>query len=127
MRMIRPIVYCCFAGLLTSLAWSETPFLDIAPFALRCCVKDQHTSQVAFDYHEARSVGQNAERTADGRYVYGLQWAEERDIREVRVRSGAAGNLPRGELQYWFRNWPYPPPRCPPSKIPLTIPGRDSG
>ncbi len=122
MRMIRPIVYCCFAGLLTSLAWSETPFLDIAPFALRCCVKDQHTSQVAFDYHEARSVGQNAERTADGRYVYGLQWAEERDIREVRVRSGAAGNLPRGELQYWFRNWPYPPPEMPTIEDPVDDP-----
>jgi hypothetical protein len=120
--MIRWIVYCCFAGFLTSLAWGETPFLDIAPFALRCCVRDQHTSQVAFDYHEARSAGQNAERAADGRYIYGLQWAEERDIREVWVRGGAGGNLPRGELEYWFRNWPYPPPHMPTIEDPVDDP-----
>ncbi len=122
MWISRWIVYCCFAGLLTPWAWGETPFLDIAPFALRCCVRDQHTSQVAFDYQEARSAGQNAERAADGRYIYGLQWAEERDIREVRVRGGAGVNLPRGELEYWFRNWPYPPPQMPTIEDPVDDP-----
>jgi hypothetical protein len=79
MRIIRLIVCCCFAGILISSALAETPGLDIAPFGKRCCVQDQNTAQVAFDYDEARSAGQNAQRAADGRYIYGVQWAEERD------------------------------------------------
>ena len=96
MRIIHVIVVCCFAGILASSALAQTAGFDIAPFARRCCVRDQHTSQVAFDYDEARSAGQNAERAADGRYIYGLQWAEERDIREVRVRVRAGKHRPRG-------------------------------
>jgi hypothetical protein len=60
MRIIRLIVCCCFAGILTSSALAETPGLDIAPFGKRCCVKDQHASQVAFDYQEARSTGRES-------------------------------------------------------------------
>ena len=77
--------------------WLETGGLDIAPFARRCCVQDQHTSQVAFDYEEARTAGQNAERAADGHYIYGLQWAEERDVKEIRVRVRAGNVAPRAE------------------------------
>ena len=122
MQIHRLIVACCFAGILTSAARAETPSLDIAPFAKRCCVLDQHTSQVAFDYDEARSAGQNAERAADGRYIYGLQWAEERDIREVRVRVRADSQAPRAELEYWFRNWPYSPPQMPTIEDPVDDP-----
>jgi hypothetical protein len=77
---------------------------------------------VAFDYREARSAGQNAERAADGRYIYGLQWVEERDIREVRVRAMAGTNEPRADLEYWFRNWPYPPPQMPEIEDPVDDP-----
>lgn len=122
MRMTHWVVCCCFIGLSAPCAWGETPFLDIAPFALRCCVRDQHTSQVTFDYDEARRAGRDAERAADGRYIYGLQWAEERDIREIRVRSGAGTNMIRGELEYWFRNWPYPPPHMPTIEDPVDDP-----
>ena len=122
MRVTGVIICGCFAVLLTSAALASTPFLDIAPFALRCCVRDQHTSQVAFDYREARSAGKNAGRAADGRYIYGLQWAEERDIREVRVRAVASAKAPRGDLEYWFRNWPYPPPQMPEIEDPVDDP-----
>jgi hypothetical protein len=77
---------------------------------------------VAFDYDEARSAGRNAERAADGRYIYGVQWAEERDIREVRVRVRARSNAPEGDLEYWFRNWPYPPPQMPTIEDPVDDP-----
>jgi len=87
MRNIPLIICSCFAILLTSSAFAEAPYFDIAPSARRCCVRDRNTSQVAFDYEEARNAGQNAERAADGRYIYGLQWAEERDITEVRVQT----------------------------------------
>lgn len=116
------IVCCCFAGILTASGFAEIPGLDIAPFGKRCCVQDQNTSQVAFDYEEARIAGQNAERTADGRYVYGVQWAEERDIREVRVRVRAGSHAPQADLEYWFRNWPYPPPQMPTIEDPVDDP-----
>jgi hypothetical protein len=122
MRIIRLIVCCCFAGSLTSSGLAQTPGLDIAPFGKRCCVQNQHTSQVAFDYDEARSAGQNAERAAGGRYIYGVQWAEERDIREVRVHARAGSNAPQGELEYWFLNWPYSPPQMPTIEDPVDDP-----
>ena len=122
MRMTRLIVCCCFAGLLTSFALAGTPGLDIAPFGKRCCVKDHHASQVAFDYEEAKSAGPNAKRAVDGHYIYGVQWAEERDIRELRVRVEARSVAPRAEVQYWFRNWPYPPPEMPTIEDPVDDP-----
>jgi hypothetical protein len=126
MRTIHLIVGCCLAAILASPALAQTARLDIALFARRCCVQDQHTSQVAFDYAEARNAGQNAEPAADGRFIYGLQWAEERDIREVRVRAGAGSAAPRAEVQYWFRNWPYPPPQMPTIEDPLDDPWQGS-
>lgn len=97
------------------------PF-DIAPFARRCCVADQHTSQLEFDYPEARRAGTAAERAGDGRYIYGLQWAEERDVAAVRVRSRPGAPLPLAEVEYWFRNWPYPPPHMPSMEDPVDDP-----
>ena len=95
---------------------------DIAPFARRCCVAERHTSPAAFDYAEAQRAGSEAEESADGRYVYGLQWAEERDIKELRVHF-RAGNEPQpATVQYWFRNWPYPPPSMPTIEDPVDDP-----
>jgi hypothetical protein len=86
---------------------------DIAPFARRCCVEDRHVSQLAFDYGEADRAGTEADRAADGKYIYGLQWAEERDIKEVRLRF-APGSLPvNATVEYWYHNWPFPPPQMP--------------
>jgi hypothetical protein len=95
---------------------------DIAPFARRCCAADRHTSQVAFDYAEAQRAGLEAEKSADGRYLYGLQWAEERDIKKVRVQFRAGHEVQPATVQYWFRNWPYPPPRMPTIEDPVDDP-----
>src|SRR5438093_11959925 len=72
------------AGLSPAAAASGVDF-DIAPFAMRCCVSDRHTTTLEFDYDEARNAGGDAQRTADGRYVYVLKWAEERGSRYGRL------------------------------------------
>jgi hypothetical protein len=95
---------------------------DIAPFARRCCAEDRHSSQVEFDYQEARHAGTAAEKADNGRYIYGLQWAEERDLSEVRVRFRAGSQPQPAVLEYWFRNWPYPPPHMPTIEDPLDDP-----
>lgn len=81
--------------------------LDLAPFARPCCAEDRHQLATTFDYaHPHGPV-----RRADGSWVYGLQWAEERDVAEVCVRFKPA-TVPRPPLvQYWFRNWPLPKPQ----------------
>lgn len=96
--------------------------LDIAPFARRCCVADKHTLQIAFDYEAARRSGPDAEKAADGRFVYGLQWAEERDIKEVVVRGRGSNPPPEAAVEYWFLNWPYPPPKMPTIEDPVDDP-----
>ena len=95
---------------------------DIAPFARRCCAADRLTSKVAYDYAEAQRAGLEAEKSADGRYVYGLQWAEERDISEVRVQFRAGHGVQPATVQYWFRNWPCPPPQMPTIEDPVDDP-----
>jgi hypothetical protein len=108
--------------LLTPALARPAELFDIAPFARRCCVEDRHTLQVEFDYRESRRAGLAAEKAGTGRYVYGLQWAEERDIREVQVRFRAGGPPPPAVLEYWFRNWPYAPPHMPSMEDPVDDP-----
>src|SRR5437867_4049472 len=106
-------------GLSPAAAASGVDF-DIAPFARRCCVFDRHTSPLEFDYDEARNAGADAQQTADGRYVYGLQWTEERDISEVRFHYKQDPG--KFEAQYWFRSWPYQPPHMPSVEDPVDDP-----
>lgn len=58
---------------------------------------------------------------AKGLRDLGFEWDEERDIQEIRVAySGAA---PRGAtVEYWFRNWPYEPPKMPSFEDPMDDP-----
>jgi hypothetical protein len=52
---------------------------------------------------------------------FGLQWDEERDVREIRIQyAGAAPD--RARLEYWFKNWPYAPPKMPTIEDPLDDP-----
>lgn len=108
MGLIPLGLYICLA----SISAHATEF-DIAPFARFCCIADQHTSQVAFEYAEPQHAGTEARRAADGRFIYGLEWAEARDIGAVRVRLRAGENIPSATVEYWFRQWPYPPPHMP--------------
>jgi len=70
-----------FPLILTS-ASLPAELLDLAPFARPCCSTDKHTLQTTFDYNHPKGLV----RAADGRGVYGLQWAEERDLFEVAGR-----------------------------------------
>jgi len=99
--------------LLSEAAWGQ--LFDIAPFGRRCCAADRNFLQVAFDYNEAQHAGRTAERASDGRYIYGLQWAEERDINEVRVHFRPGSTAIDAAVEYWFVTWPYPPPEELPS------------
>jgi hypothetical protein len=91
LTLLRPGLLAIYllGAILPELVGAE--LFDIAPFERRCCAADRNLLPLAFDYEEARSAGPGAERRPDGGFVYGLQWAEERDIREVRVhfRAGA--------------------------------------
>jgi len=96
-------LFCAFA-----LAWVcyAQQRLDLTPFARPCCSAEKHQVQTFFDYtHPAGLV-----RRAAGGWVYGFQWAEERDVEEIQVRfnSKAAARAP--VIQYWFRHWPLPAP-----------------
>jgi hypothetical protein len=96
------------------------PF-DIAPFARRCPGTDDYHSTTTFDYSRGRAASPRFEGLA-GRYVCALQWAEERDVQEVRLQfvSAYAGQPMR--LEYWFQNWPYPPPTMPSMEDPVDDP-----
>jgi len=55
----------------------------------------------------------NADVRADA-----VEWDDERDVRELRVRYRSAPP-PDAKVEYWFRNWPYPPPRMPTMEDPV--------
>ena len=122
--MFRILTVCAVATLSivgpSSHAAAQSGNFDIAPFARRCCASDRHTSQLEFDLDEARNAGTAAEAGAGGRYIYGLQWTEERDISEIRFHH--ARDLGTFEVQYWFRNWPYEPPHMPSIEDPVDDP-----
>ena len=105
---------------LASLAVQAQPF-DIAPFARRAPGADDYRLTTAFDDRYARHAPPVFEPVGD-RFVAALQWAEERDIEEVRLEFAApyAGQAPT--LEYWFRNWPYPPPAMPNIEDPVDDP-----
>jgi hypothetical protein len=87
---------------------ASTPF-DLAPFARPCCSTDEYRLPTRFDYGHPAGVSQ----TPDGRWVYGLQWAEERDLSEVVANFRDGYDAGGTTLQYWFYFWPVPQPRMP--------------
>lgn len=121
MKRLASIVSGAFLLFVGGASAADRPF-NIAPFARRCCLEDQFRLQVAFDYAENERAGPNAERAPDGRYIYGLQWAEERDIEQVLLHFEASPEPTKFAVQYWFRNWPYPPPHMPTIEDPVDDP-----
>lgn len=73
MKLIRCFAVIFLIAMLTLLSpHGRGAELNIAPFARRCCVEDRLTTQTEFSYVEAQHAPRDAERTSDGRYVYGL-------------------------------------------------------
>lgn len=84
-------------------------YLDLAPFA-------QLTSWSGSQPHRFADL-QSAGKTDN----LGLEWDEERDIREVRVRFH--GEEQKGAVvEYWFKNWPWDPPKMPSIEDPMDDP-----
>lgn len=48
----------------------------------------------------------------------GIEWDEERDVREIH----AGATVKAVGVEYWFKNWPYEPPRMPSFEDPLDDP-----
>jgi hypothetical protein len=96
--------------------------MDLAGFARPCCSGDAHTLQTTFDYNHPRGLV----KTSDGRGIYGLQWAEERDLFEVVAVFRAPYGADKAKLEYWWRNWPYSPPRMPHIEDPVDDPWQGS-
>jgi hypothetical protein len=91
--------------------------LDLVTFARPCCSEDTHRLQTMFDYRHPRGLV----RASSGSWVYGLQWAEERDLFEIVVRFHGRARE-GGRVQYWSREWPYPPPKMPTIDDPIEDP-----
>lgn len=92
--------------LLSAVALAQEAF-DIAPFARPCCADDRHVLQTTFDYrHPAGLVRRSA-----GGWVLGFQWAEERDIAQLRILFTDRERAPEPAVEYWFRHWPPGVPR----------------
>jgi hypothetical protein len=102
------------------LASQAQPF-DIAPFARRCPGTEDYHSTTTFDYSLGRAGSPQFEPVA-GRYVCALQWAEERDVQEVRLHFVSAYTGKPMRLDYWYENWPYPPPTMPSMEDPVDDP-----
>lgn len=92
--------------------------LDLSPFARPCCADDRWTGQTRFEYGTPAGVRQ----ASGGRWIYGLQWAEERDISTVLVHLSAPFDSSSVRLEYWAGNWPYPPPVMPTIEDPVDDP-----
>jgi len=116
MNILLPVLMIfLFAGNL------QGQWFDIAPFARRCCVTDEYKLQTAFDYGQAHNAPSGFEKR-NAQFVYGLQWAEERDVKTVRIRFAEAFSGKQLSVQYWFLNWPYPPPKMPTIEDPVDDP-----
>src|SRR5436305_10528649 len=95
--------------LVASLCARAANYLDIAPFA-------QITT-----WHDAQPQRFTDIRAASNVNNLGLEWDEERDIRELRVRyAGAAPNS--ATVEYWFNAWPWDPPTMPSIEDPMDDP-----
>src|SRR5690349_18799684 len=72
----------------------------------------------AADYLDLAPFGRTITAIEAGSRTTTVEWDDERDVREIRVRNESA---PPGHarIAYWFRNWPYPPPRMPTMEDPV--------
>lgn len=111
LRILVPLL-----GLVAAAAGAQR--LDLAPFARPCCAQDDHRLQTTFDYNHPRGLVE----APGGRYIYGLQWAEERDLFEIVALFRTPYDARKAAVQYWFLNWPHNPPRMPTIEDPVDDP-----
>ncbi len=120
LNRIRPRLLVTVSFLLAGFCARTEPF-DICPFARRCPAGDTYRLPTTFDYAYASTAPPVFEKQGE-HYLYALQWAEERDIQEVRIRFASAYSSDKLVLQYWFQTWPYPPPAMPTIEDPVDDP-----
>ena len=97
------------AMLASSCCVQAADYLDLAPFGRLSTWNDGGVHRLA--------------RIADGAGSsnVGVEWDEERDIREIQVKY--VGVAVKGaRVEYWFANWPYDPPRMPSFEDPMDDP-----
>jgi hypothetical protein len=99
-------------------AAGRAELFDLATVARPCCSEDVYKGQTTFDYAHPPGVTQ----ARDGRWVYGLQWAEERDVEQIRLQVRGGYDATTVRVEYWFRNWPYDPPKMPTIEDPVDDP-----
>ena len=98
-----------WALLATSCCAQAADYLDLAPFGRLTTWSDKEPRRLAAIADVAKSSN------------VGIEWDEERDIREIKARY--AGEAPKGvRVEYWFHNWPYDPPRMPSFEDPMDDP-----
>ena len=102
-------------------AAAQAQSFDIAPFGRRCAGTDTYNLTTTFDYTYSRGTPPAFEKVGE-RFIYALQWAEERDVKEVHVRFASPYAAKALVVQYWFQNWPYPPPQMPTIEDPVDDP-----
>jgi hypothetical protein len=72
----------------------------------------------AAEYLDLAPFGRMTSDISAGVRADAVEWDDERDVRELRVRYRSA-SPPDAKVEYWFRNWPYPPPRMPTMEDPV--------
>ncbi len=70
------------------------------------------------DYLDLAPFGRTATTAEAGVRTTMVEWDDERDVREIRARYSAAPPSD-AKIEYWFRTWPYPPPRMPTMEDPV--------
>jgi len=99
----------CAAAIVLAAPVCHAGQLDIAPFAQLTTWRGADPARL----RDAVSAGRVEN--------LGLDWDEEHDLRELRVRY--AGSAPRGAVvEYWFASWPWDPPAMPSIEDPMDDP-----
>ena len=70
------------------------------------------------DYLDLAPFGRATTTEEAGFRATMVEWDDERDVREIRARYSSAPPSDT-KIEYWFRTWPYPPPRMPSMEDPV--------
>ena len=108
MRLRAKTLWLISALIFGPAAWAALPLMDLAPFG-QISSFGEHDEATALTVDALRNGGlPNA----------GVEWREERDVNEIRVRF--SGRAPEGiAIEYWFHTWPFSPPQMPSIEDPV--------